>query len=97
GLLEIPKPSLDAIRRKLIPIEAALQVKLVSLWVDTPSARQACLLEGRDFDLDLPDNGPCHLTLQGHHITQIALIVLGPEVPVRRGVDQLRRNPDPVC
>jgi hypothetical protein len=73
-----------------------VEVKLVSFRVHRPRAGQARALFWGENGADLAGNRLGHLALQGHNVAEIALVVPGPQVLVKRRIDQLAGDPHPV-
>ncbi len=81
------------------PLQAevtALEEKLVSLPIDRAGTCQPRFLLRRQRNLDLSGDCVRHLALQGEDVAQVALVAVGPQVPVRGRMDQLRRDPHPL-
>src|ERR1700761_5251012 len=72
----------------------ALQVEFLSLGIDGADAGKPRPFLRRHFDPDLICNSLSDLALQGENIVQIAEVVVGPEMMVGPGVDQLSSNSD---
>ena len=69
-----------------------------------PSAELARVLELRVPDLGRDDPGGYRagdalrdLVLDGKHVGQLAVVSVGPEMVPGFGIDQLRRDPDPIA
>src|SRR2546422_8299816 len=89
SLLNILSSVSEAFPRPLVVMVLSMQQQLKCLRVHGRRGRQSLLLLGRDLDFDLPSDCPRDLALQDAHIAQVALVALGPKVPVALAMDQL--------
>src|SRR5450432_3794851 len=80
GLTEIVNRLLKALFRSLIPIEAALQIKLVSLSVSGITAVGALPLGVGQACPQLLQNVPRDLALHGYQVPELAIVVLAPKM-----------------
>src|SRR6267154_2221751 len=64
----------------------------MSCWIYWLAARQAGLLLWSKGDVNFMNNGAGHFSLHDQGILQVALIALGPELGIRRPVNQPRRD-----
>ena len=96
GILQIGQPQLHPFPGPPVDAVLSLEVELVGLHVrgrllpDLPTllVGQLGLERGRDLQR--------HVALDGEDVGQLAIVGLGPEVPVRLDVDQLGDDPHPV-
>src|SRR5437773_5662405 len=72
----------------------ALEVRVVRLRIDGAGAGQPRPLGRRELHVDLAGDRRRELALEREYVARAALEAPGPEVLVRPGVDQLRRDPD---
>src|SRR5687767_15672964 len=71
---------------------AAFQEGFVRSRIHWTTLRQPRLFLRRELNLYLVSDGAGDVALKREHVTQIALVLLAPEVCVGRGVNQLRRD-----
>ena len=73
---------------------AALEERLVRGRIDRAAAGQARFLLRRQLNLNLVGDGARDVALQRQDIPQVALVLLGPQVRIRRRVNQLGGDSD---
>ena len=76
-----------------VPIVTTFQIGLVRFRVHRACSGQSFPVTRRECDLNFPRNGLGYFRLQRQYISQVAVVILGPQMPVRMCVNELRRNP----
>src|SRR6516164_2017299 len=97
SLLEVFDTFVQTLLCPLVPLEKALEIELVGLWVDLARTCESRLLLGCESHSDLICNRARHLVLQRQNVTQLALVTVRPEVPVIFRLDELRSNPHTIA
>ena len=87
--MKITDASFQAFRGAFVPKIQPLQISFVRLSVDWPRSGEALLFCSRELDLDLINNRFDNFALQLHEVLGFAFVVLGPQVTVIAGVDEL--------
>src|SRR2546429_1648593 len=82
---------LQTIRGSLIPKVASLEIRHVGLWIDHLDAFQSRFFLGIQTDSNVLCNGVSDLILQRQCIAEITLVLIGPQVLVFRGLNQIGR------
>ncbi len=67
----------------------ALQERLVGGRINRTAPGQARALLGRQLHLNLVGDGPRDVALQREDVSQIAFVLLGPQVRIRCGMNEL--------
>ena len=80
----------ERVRTSPVPEMAALEEGLVRGRIDRAAPRQARSLLWGQLHLNFVGDGASDVALQRQDIAQVALVLLGPQVRIRRRVNQLR-------
>jgi hypothetical protein len=90
GLLKVLGGVYERLRRHLfVEHVEALKIVLVGLGINRATGRQERPLLGREPDLNLVGNSPRHLVLERQDVALVSFVAIGPNVTVRRRLDQL--------
>src|SRR5215472_8270180 len=69
-----------------VPVVTAFEVRVVCLWIYWMPLRNSRFINGGQFDLNLAGDGLCHFRMQSENVSEIAVIVLSPQVNVSTGI-----------
>src|ERR1700746_2403468 len=69
-----------------VPVVPAFEVRVVCFWIYWMPLRNPCLIYRGQFDLNLAGNGLCPFVMQSENVSEIAVIVLSPQVNVSPGI-----------
>src|SRR2546422_1239326 len=87
----------QVVRCPLVPIVSSLEVCVLCIGLYRAAGREPGLLLRGEPDLNLLSDGPRYIGLQGEHVTQVALVVFRPQVPVGGTVNELSGDPDAIA
>ena len=93
-LFEIVDRLFEVVAGSLVPEVSPLEVRLVRLGIDEFVVLQRGLFLRVEVDSNLLRDRSRDPVLQCQHVAQIAVVRLGPQVPVIACLNQLRRNPN---
>src|SRR6266581_7259875 len=94
GPIEILNTLLQVLLSSFVPEIDSSEVSFMGLRIDGTGTRQAGLVLRRQLGSDLAGDVSSDAFLQRQNVTQVALVSLGPQMPVAGSLNQLRRDPD---
>src|SRR5207237_6219169 len=91
-LIEVSNGFVQSVCRSLVPEIATPRVCLIRGWIHLARQAKASLFSRGHLDSDLVGDRPSYLALQRQDVAQVALVILGPNVMITAGVDQMHRD-----